>query len=79
MSWPANKHTKREDRQNTGRNKALAFLDDLGEYNSADCPDDEESDLDTADSEALKFSTSGYDKAAAIESMSLGSLKALYR
>ncbi len=61
------------------RKAALAFLDDLGEYNSADCPDDEESDLDTADSEALKFSTSGYDKAAAIESMSLGSLKALYR
>jgi len=61
------------------RKAALAFMDDLGEYNSGDCPDDEESDLDTTDTEALNFSTSDYDKAAAIETLSLGSLKALYR
>ena len=61
------------------RKAALAFMNDLGEYNSGDCPDDEDSDLDTAGSETLKFSTSGYDKAAAIETLSMGSLKALYR
>ncbi|MCK9996589.1 MAG: hypothetical protein KAH56_09985 [Candidatus Krumholzibacteria bacterium] len=61
------------------RKAALAFMNDLGEYNSADCADDEESDLDTSDTEALNFSSSGNDKAAAIETLSMGSLKALYR
>ncbi len=72
-------HPVFSDPGKTDRKTALAFMDDLGEYNSADCADDEESDLDTADSEALNFSTSGNDKAAAIESLSMGSLKALYR
>ncbi len=72
-------HVVFSDPGKADRKAALAFMDDLGEYNSADCADDEESDLDTADTEALNFSSSGNDKAAAIETLSLGSLKALYR
>jgi hypothetical protein len=72
-------HPVFSDPGKTDRKAALAFMDDLWAYNSGDCPDDEDSDLDTTDSEALNFSTSGNDKAAAIESLSMGSLKALYR
>lgn len=65
------------------RKAALAFMDALGEYNAGDCADEEDPGQDTAGPqigpEISKFSELGYDKAAAIESMSLGSLKALYR
>ena len=72
-------HPVFSDPDKADRKAALAFMDDLGEYNSGDCADDGDSDRDTAGPGALIFSTPGYDKAAAIESMSLGSLKALYR
>jgi hypothetical protein len=65
------------------RKIALAFMEELEEYNAGDCSDDEDSGEETVgprvDPEISKFSEFGNDKAAAIEVMSMGSLKALYR
>ncbi len=61
------------------RKAALAFMDDLGDYNSGDCSDDTDLAGDTFAPDAGKYETLGFDKAASVEVMSMGSLKALYR
>jgi len=63
------------------RKAALAFMNDLGDYNSSDCSDEAESETtgDTFAPSAGKYETLGFDKAASVEVMTMGSLKALYR
>ena len=61
------------------RKPALAFMNDLGDYNSGDCSDDTDTTGDTFAPDAGKYETLGFDKAASVEVMSMGSLKALYR
>lgn len=65
------------------RKTAHSFLAELGEYNSGDC---DEGDDPTGENLASDLGLSrnaapsnGYDKAAAIEEMSMGSVKALFR
>jgi len=72
-------HPVHSDPGKADRKAALAFMDDLGEYNAGNCGDDEDPGLDNARPDESRLGASSYDKAAAIESMSLGSLKALYR
>ena len=61
------------------RKIAFTFMNDLGEYNSADCTDASESPEGSFAPAAGKMGTRAYDKAAAVEVTSMGSLKALYR
>ncbi|MEN8007879.1 MAG: hypothetical protein ABFS42_12740 [Candidatus Krumholzibacteriota bacterium] len=61
------------------RKTALTFMDELGEYNSGDCEDDADLSGDTLAPAAGKYDAVGFDKAASVEVMSIGSLKALYR
>ena len=66
------------------RKIAFTFMDELGQYNSARCVDDTEGPDSSFAPEVGKNGTKGidsmgYDKAAAIEMTSMGSLKALYR
>ena len=72
-------HPVGSDPGKADRKTALSFMDELGNYNSGECGDDDDSAGDTSAPETGKYGTTDYDKAAAIESMSLGSLKALYR
>lgn len=61
------------------RKTALSFMSELGKYNSGDCEDDTDTAGDSHAPKSGKYETMGYDKAAAIDLISLGSLKALYR
>ena len=61
------------------RNAGLAFMEDLGDYNSGDCENDADSTDDSLPPIAGSNETMGFDKAASVEVMSMGSLKALYR
>ena len=61
------------------RHAALAYMDDLGEYNSGDCDNDADAAGDSLSPIAGSNETMGFDKAASVEVMSMGSLKALYR
>ena len=61
------------------RKVAFTFMDDLEQYNSADCPDDSDSPEGSFAPVSGKTGTPGYDKAASVEITSMGSLKALYR
>ena len=72
-------HPVGSDPAKPDRMTALSFLEALGEYNSGDCEDDFDSAGDTSAPATGKYETLDFDKAAAVESMSLGSLKALYR
>lgn len=61
------------------RKVAFTFMNELGEYNSADCTDASESPEGSFAPAAGKMGTQAFDKAAAVEVTSMGSLKALYR
>ena len=61
------------------RNAALAFMDDLGDYNNGECENDADSTGDSLPPIAGSNETMGFDKAASVEVMTMGSLKALYR
>jgi hypothetical protein len=61
------------------RKIAFTFMDELGQYNSAHCVDATESPDGSFAPVAGKNGIMGYDKAAAVEVTSMGSLKALYR
>lgn len=61
------------------RKAALAFMGDLGALNQGDCPDDPESSGEMFTPDAGKNKALGFDKAASVEVIPLGSLKALYR
>lgn len=61
------------------RRAALDFLDDFGEYNSGDCSEASGQDEQTNNFDAGKHETVGFDKAAATEVMTMGSVKALFR
>jgi hypothetical protein len=72
-------HPVGSDPGKADRKTALSFMEELGNYSSGECGDDDDTAGDTSASETGKYGAMDYDKAAAVESMSLGSLKALYR
>lgn len=63
----------------TDRKAALAFMNDLGSLNQGDCPDESDGGGIMFAPDAGKSEAPGFDKAASVEVIPLGSLKALYR
>jgi len=63
----------------TDRRSALSLVMSLVRYNHRRCEDPNGEEDDSFSAGTAKPGTGDYDKAAAIEVMSLGSLKALYR
>jgi hypothetical protein len=74
VDHPVGSNPRQEDRK-----IAFTFMSDLGAYNSADCTDASESPEGSFAPAAGKTGPAAFDKAAAVEVTSLGSLKALYR